>query len=621
MCLALSLSMTYPPPLNVLIDSVEVMCVLMALFLAFPDSVALNRGNHEDFAICCCYGFQKECFDKYDADIFGMFSELFQQLPLFCVVNKAIFVLHGGLFHSDELLLSDLDEFDRTDFSLKDLPEGGDQVVGVPRSQRAEFFKQVQRDALWSDPVSKAGLSPSSRGAGINFGPDVTRTFLERNGLNMVVRSHEVCRTGFDLPFAGVAATTANVTRTVTKEASASNEVDTFDYQNMLCTIFSASNYSGGGNSAAYMVFALTNGVHAHMTNAVKVGGGCSLHYKVQYFHIDREEEIASMQHSEAAYTVSLHDLILKKREYLLEAFELSDPDNTGRVSRSMWTEVMQRVLQLQIRWLSLVSELVPENCLVSDGDSDDKGGDKGFIDYKKFVSCFRIADELPNAVAATSAKDKDVTDVPSTFVDSLYQHHRELLAVFSFFDRDGDGLIAKEEFRVGCELLLQMERDRSIGAGSTTTLTVDESSGPKRRGLYGSFSSSANSVATATAAATASSQRVSLLQECETLMNIMDINQRGVVDINEFFEMFRVAESLRQQRSGTGSMTRRPSSLSRSAGSFSLHPRRTNESVEIAPSLHVVSDPELAKLPEIDFAGTTLLGPPFSVKEDVVDI
>jgi len=31
----------------------------------------LNRGNHEDFAICCAYGFQVEVYEKYDDVTFG----------------------------------------------------------------------------------------------------------------------------------------------------------------------------------------------------------------------------------------------------------------------------------------------------------------------------------------------------------------------------------------------------------------------------------------------------------------------------------------------------------------------------------------------------------------------
>ena len=45
-------------------SGVEVVCILMALYAAWPASVVLNRGNHEDYAICCVYGFQKECIDK-----------------------------------------------------------------------------------------------------------------------------------------------------------------------------------------------------------------------------------------------------------------------------------------------------------------------------------------------------------------------------------------------------------------------------------------------------------------------------------------------------------------------------------------------------------------------------
>ena len=36
------------------------------------------------------------------------------------------------------------------------------------------------------------GRAPSKRGVGVAFGPDVTRRFLADNGLDLLVRSHEV---------------------------------------------------------------------------------------------------------------------------------------------------------------------------------------------------------------------------------------------------------------------------------------------------------------------------------------------------------------------------------------------------------------------------------------------
>jgi serine/threonine-protein phosphatase 5 len=43
------------------------------------------------------------------------------------------------------------------------------------------------------------GRSPSKRGVGLQFGPDVTKTFLDLNGLDVVVRSHEVKQDGYEV--------------------------------------------------------------------------------------------------------------------------------------------------------------------------------------------------------------------------------------------------------------------------------------------------------------------------------------------------------------------------------------------------------------------------------------
>ena len=47
-------------------------------------------------------------------------------------------------------------------------------------------------ELLWSDPGAEPGRAPSKRGVGVAFGEDVTRAFLERNALDLLVRSHEV---------------------------------------------------------------------------------------------------------------------------------------------------------------------------------------------------------------------------------------------------------------------------------------------------------------------------------------------------------------------------------------------------------------------------------------------
>ena len=50
-------------------------------------------------------------------------------------------------------------------------------------------------DLLWADPKVLPGRAPSKRGVSCMFGPDVTKRFLDANGLTLLVRSHEVPET------------------------------------------------------------------------------------------------------------------------------------------------------------------------------------------------------------------------------------------------------------------------------------------------------------------------------------------------------------------------------------------------------------------------------------------
>jgi diadenosine tetraphosphatase ApaH/serine/threonine PP2A family protein phosphatase len=47
-------------------------------------------------------------------------------------------------------------------------------------------------ELLWSDPQPGSGRAASKRGVGVAFGVDVTKRFLQDNGLDLLVRSHEV---------------------------------------------------------------------------------------------------------------------------------------------------------------------------------------------------------------------------------------------------------------------------------------------------------------------------------------------------------------------------------------------------------------------------------------------
>lgn len=78
--------------------SVEVIVLLFAWMAHNPKCMYLTRGNHEAKNMNKLYGFEGELLHKYDNRTYDLFSEIFNHLPLCFVLNKKVFVCHGGLF-------------------------------------------------------------------------------------------------------------------------------------------------------------------------------------------------------------------------------------------------------------------------------------------------------------------------------------------------------------------------------------------------------------------------------------------------------------------------------------------------------------------------------------------
>lgn len=57
-------------------------------------------------------------------------------------------------------------------------------------------------DLVWSDPdAEKEDFAISPRGAGYTFGSGVVRKFLDTNGMNHILRAHQLCMEGFSVLF------------------------------------------------------------------------------------------------------------------------------------------------------------------------------------------------------------------------------------------------------------------------------------------------------------------------------------------------------------------------------------------------------------------------------------
>jgi serine/threonine-protein phosphatase 5 len=111
--------------------------------------------------------------------VFKLFSESFSALPLATLVGKKYLVLHGGLFSDDKITLDDIRKLNR-------------------HNQRQPGQSGLMMEMLWTDPQPEPGRGPSKRGVGMQFGPDVTKRFCENNGLEAIIRSHEVRMEGYE---------------------------------------------------------------------------------------------------------------------------------------------------------------------------------------------------------------------------------------------------------------------------------------------------------------------------------------------------------------------------------------------------------------------------------------
>jgi serine/threonine-protein phosphatase 5 len=203
--------------------SVEIALTLYAYKLLNPTRFFINRGNHETDSMNKVYGFEGECKAKFASDkLFALFSESFSALPLASLISRSYLVLHGGLFSQDGVTLDDIRKVDRF-------------------AQRQPGQEGLMMEMLWTDPQDEPGRGASKRGVGIQFGPDITKSFCDNNGIQAVIRSHEVRNGGYSV-----------------------------EHDGRLITVFSAPNYCDTtGNLGAYINIGHDHELKYHTFSAV----------------------------------------------------------------------------------------------------------------------------------------------------------------------------------------------------------------------------------------------------------------------------------------------------------------------------------------------------------------
>ena len=185
-------------------QSLEVVCLLFAYKIKYPENFFILRGNHECAGINRIYGFYDECRRRFSVKLWKAFCNTFNCLPCTAVIDDKIICMHGGL--SPEL--SQMEQIANIARPC-DVPDTG-----------------LLCDILWADPdPSITGWNENDRGVSFTFGGDVVRQFLRRHDLDLVVRAHQVVEDGYEF-FAG----------------------------RELVTVFSAPNYCGEFDNAGAMM-------------------------------------------------------------------------------------------------------------------------------------------------------------------------------------------------------------------------------------------------------------------------------------------------------------------------------------------------------------------------------
>eukprot|EP01065_Artemidia_motanka_P002739 TRINITY_DN11297_c0_g1_i1.p1 TRINITY_DN11297_c0_g1~~TRINITY_DN11297_c0_g1_i1.p1 ORF type:complete len:875 (+),score=258.65 TRINITY_DN11297_c0_g1_i1:58-2682(+) len=157
--------------------SLEVMTLLFAYKVKYPENIVLLRGNHEEASINRIYGFYDECKRRYNIKLWKVFADVFNCLPLSALIDESILCMHGGL--SPEL----------TNF---------DQIRAIRRPLSVPDAGLVC-DLLWADPeITASGWCENDRGVSFTFGADIVQEACQQLSVDLVCRAHQVVEDGYE---------------------------------------------------------------------------------------------------------------------------------------------------------------------------------------------------------------------------------------------------------------------------------------------------------------------------------------------------------------------------------------------------------------------------------------
>ncbi|XP_062383998.1 serine/threonine-protein phosphatase with EF-hands 1 [Sardina pilchardus] len=442
--------------------SMEIIIILFAFLLLYPDHMHLNRGNHEDHIMNLRYGFTKEVMQKYKThgrDILQVLQDVFSLLPVATVIDNKVLIVHGGISDKTDLDFLSSIERDKVKSALRlpkrcvevAVPGGGSRSSRQGRSQSGGRRRKSRQGSCSSSSSSSSSsslcsprlasrhtprrhapppaLASPSHVLQVPFldsfpcvsiaPPEPPREELEWRQIVDVLWSDPKSQSGCTPnSFRGGGCYFGpDVTRNLLEKHGMtllirSHECKQEGYElchnGQVITIFSASNYyEEGSNRGAY----------------VKLGP--DLQPRFFQYQVSRSTRKLTLQQrvsvAEGSALKALQEKLFAHRSELMAVFQQYDTNNTGCISVGDWAQVVELVLNLDLPWRTLrprLARLAPD----------------GSVDYR---SCFE--DVSPG---------QPVPQVAPNLAETLYRYRTDLEIIFNIIDKDHSGLISIEEFR-----------------------------------------------------------------------------------------------------------------------------------------------------------------------------
>ena len=174
--------------------SLEVILLLFALKVKYPDFIYLIRGHHEDKFINEKYGLGDECKDRLLDDIknplsiFSNINKAFDYLPFGVLVDNNILMVHGGIGSSINTL-DDIDNIKRpVQVELNVTNKDQLHIIDLLWSEYSENIENIEINS--ERDKNKSGFI-------VKYGNERLNKFLADNKINLLITAHQFVKEGF----------------------------------------------------------------------------------------------------------------------------------------------------------------------------------------------------------------------------------------------------------------------------------------------------------------------------------------------------------------------------------------------------------------------------------------